>query len=91
MISENGPNQRYLTTRAFDVAAVLVERGARESRREAPLGVLLNRIKRMRMPKRAVLHIAYGAVLFDSQDIEALINSEEYETWLRAPRLPLPW
>jgi hypothetical protein len=80
-----------LTANSFDVAAILIKPGRHASRREAPLGLLLNRLKRMPVSKLKQTQIQFGAVVFNSVDIVELLESEEYEAWLRTPRVALRW
>jgi hypothetical protein len=80
-----------LTANSFDVLAVLTKSGRNASRREAPLGLLLNRIKRMPVAKRNGIEVLYGGIAFNARDIALLIDSEEYEAWLKTPRVTLRW
>jgi hypothetical protein len=80
-----------LTANSFDVLGVLIKSGRNASRREAPLGLLLNRIKRMPASKQNALAIVYRGVAFTALDIASLLDSDEYEEWLRTPRVALRW
>ena len=80
-----------LTANSFDVLAVLIKSGRNASRSEAPLGLLLNRIKRMPVAKQNEIEILYGSVAFNARDIASLLDSEEYEAWLKTPRVALRW
>jgi hypothetical protein len=41
--------------------------------------------------KRATAWIGYGSIVFDQTEIDELLNSEEYATWLKAPSVPFRW
>lgn len=74
-----------LTADSFDVTATLIKPGRHASHHEAPLGLLLNRIKRMPVTKLKQTQIQLGAVVFNPADIAELLESEEYEAWLKTP------
>jgi hypothetical protein len=80
-----------LTANSFDVLAVLIKSGPNASHREAPLGLLLNRVKRMPFAKQREIKILYGGVTFTALDFALLLDSDEYESWLKTPRVALPW
>ena len=80
-----------LTPASFDLPGTLIESGSRRRHRAAPLGILLNRMKRMPHDKRAKARIQYGSIVFNPNEIDELLNSEEFATWLRAPSVPFRW
>jgi hypothetical protein len=71
----------------FDAPAVLtLHRKQHVLRRHAgPLGALLNRVRRMRVMNGASLEITCERTVYRGPDIDALIQSVAYQTWLTLP------
>jgi hypothetical protein len=53
--------------------------------RRAPLGLLLNRVKRMRPDKVAKIEIVCGGRVYRQDDMLRLLDSDEYKRWLAWP------
>jgi hypothetical protein len=67
--------------------AILVTRTNRGRRtRRAALGLLLNRVKRMRIREKTQVEIICGDKVYSHADIIALLDSRQYDDWLSAPR-----
>jgi hypothetical protein len=77
-----------LETEFFAADAVLVKHNGKgpPSTRRAPLGLLLNRVKRMRVDKAAKLEIVCGGKVYRHPDMLDLIASDGYRQWLVWPR-----
>jgi len=73
----------------FDVEAVLVKYRERHQivSRRAALGLLLNRVRRMRVPYDVRIEIICGHTVFDQREIVDLLNSAAYGRWLTLPLL----
>lgn len=71
----------------FATDALLVKHNNRPkpTTRRAPLGLLLNRVKRMRADKAARVEIVCGGRVYRHADMLDLLNSEEYRQWLAWP------
>ena len=76
-----------LETELFATDALLVKRNDRRNptTRRAPLGLLLNRVKRMRADKAAKLEIVCGGKVYRHPDMLRLLDSDEYRRWLAWP------
>ena len=76
-----------LETELFATDALLVKRNDRRNptTRGAPLGLLLNRVKRMRADKAAKLEIVCGGKVYRHPDMLRLLDSDEYRRWLAWP------
>jgi hypothetical protein len=74
-------------TELFAAEAVLVKRNGRRppTTRRAPLGLLLNRVKRMRADKAARIEIVCGGKVYHHADMLRLLDSDEYRRWLVWP------
>lgn len=72
----------------FNADAVLIRHNGRGRRpvHQARLGLLLNCVKRMRIPPATEIEIICGDTLCRHTDIVALLNSQAYQDWLSAPR-----
>ena len=83
---------RDIGVRSFDdPAALLIYRGSdRISPRHAPLGLLLNRVKRMRIGKGSTFEVVCENTIFSRQDVLDLLKSVEYQSWLSTPTLLHP-
>jgi hypothetical protein len=76
-----------LETALFAADAVLVKHNGHRppTTRRAPLGLLLNRVKRMRADKAAKLEIVCGDRVYRHADMLDLLDSNEYKQWLAWP------
>ena len=74
-----------LETELFATDALLVKRNDRRNPSRAPLGLLLNRVKRMRADKAAKLEIVCGGKVYRHPDMLRLLDSDEYRRWLAWP------
>ena len=75
---------------SFENEAVLLKYTGRTrpTSHNARLGLLLNRVKRMRVPKGARIEIVCGDAVYSEADIARLLNSANYQDWLSRPRRP---
>jgi hypothetical protein len=71
----------------FDEPAVLrLYKGSKlKQARRGSLGPLLNRVRRMRSRKAMTTEIVCGKVVFTATEIDDLIASPQYRTWLTLP------
>jgi hypothetical protein len=76
-----------LETEFFATDALLVKHSERRNptTRRAPLGLLLNRVKRMRPDKVAKIEIVCGGRTYRHADMLRLLASDEYKRWLAWP------
>jgi len=75
---------------SFDEEAVLVKCNGRQRpvTRRAALGLLLNRVKRMRISPGMTIKIVCGEAVYCKEDIARLLESHAYQDWLSNPRRP---
>jgi hypothetical protein len=75
----------------FDEAAVLIRRNGRHRpvTRRATLGLLVNRVKRMRIFSVMTIKIVCGETVYSKDDIARLVETDAYKEWLSNPRRPL--
>ena len=75
----------------FDAEAVLIKRNGRQRpvTRRAALGLLLNRVKRMRISPGMTIKIVCGEAVYCKEDIAHLLETDAYKEWLSTPRRPL--
>jgi hypothetical protein len=84
--------QTFDTPMPFESDAVLVKHNSRGHRRthRAALGLLLNRVKRMRITPGTRIEIICGGAVYRYPDILKLLESRQYRDWLSGPRgLPI--
>ena len=71
----------------FDTDAVLIKHrdNARPVSRGAPLGLLLNRVKRMHIRKGVRVEVVCGDTIYREREITLLLSSAGYREWLTTP------
>jgi hypothetical protein len=76
-----------LETELFAADALLVKHnnGSKPTTRRAALGLLLNRVKRMRADKAARVEIVCGGRVYRHPDMLGLLDSDGYKKWLAWP------
>ena len=79
------------SSQAFEEEAVLIKRNGRQRpvTRRAALGLLLNRVKRMRISPGMTIQIVCGEAVYCKEDIARLLETDAYKEWLSNPRRPL--
>jgi hypothetical protein len=82
---------RDCSVHSFDEEAVLIKRNGRHRpvTRRTALGLLVNRVKRMRISSVMTIEIVCGETVYSKEDIARLVETDAYKEWLSNPRRAL--